>query len=903
MQSSLLTTITDQDFEGFLGELGLDKAQLNEAIGSHKQPVIAAREFLGQASEVLDQHYHKGRQVRALVTLRSRFMDSLLAALWQSFGFCDQAALLAVGGYGRAELHPYSDIDLLILTPGEISPDLGEHISMFVTLLWDLRLDIGYSVRSVEECIEAARDDLTIATNLLETRTIAGLASLRDTVTERVYSDEIYTSEAYFFAKREEQSERHDKYGGSEYNLEPNVKASPGTLRDIQTVAWITKRHFGPQATCPRQRYNFLTDAEFSTLIEGENFLWSMRYGLQMLAKRSENRLLFDHQTKLAEILGYQDNEEQLAVEQMMQRYFRIVMGLAELTDVILQYFDDVYLNPEQQQTISPINKRFQINNGYIETVDEGVFERSPYALIEIFLHQAQNPNIKGIKAGTIRQIRELRYLIDDSFRSDLANTTLFLELLRTPHRLDRSLNAMLKYHVLGRYLPEVGRVIGQVQHDLFHIYTVDAHTINLIKGMVRLAEPNDKQELALVAKLFKQLPKRELLYVAGLYHDIAKGRGGDHSELGAIDVQAFCERHHFSVRDTKLVAWLIKHHLLMSMTAQRKDIADPEIIHEFASMIPSQSHLEYLYVLTVCDIAATNPNLWNSWRASLLQQLFVEARRALRRGIDRPVDRNDWIQTTRNEVAYQLRDEGFAIDKISTLLEQLDDDYFLHDSTSELAWQTGAILRHGESTEPLITIQDSEHSPGEGFSQIMIYLRSEQDLFAATTAVLEQLNLNVLNARVSATGATFSLSNFVVTNSQNQALGEQEDGKDKVLTRLIEELDDPADYPEIIKRRTPRQLKHFSFPTEVTFSNDPYNQRTVMEVVTPDRPGLLARIGQILLSYDLLLMNARITTLGERVEDVFFIAQADGKPISDGDLCTELANCICTQLDEHSVE
>lgn len=886
----------------FLDALNTKESSLVESLREAPYAPVKARELLAQAGAKLDELYCAGKDVRILVAYRSCFMDLILKSLWQSYEIAN-AALIAVGGYGRGELHPHSDIDLLILSPSEIDADLGEKISQFITMLWDLRLDIGHSVRSIIECQDAAREDVTIATNLLETRTIAGDDMLRQSITAKVYSDEVYTSEAYFLAKRLEQSERHDKYGGSEYNLEPNLKSSPGTLRDIQTLAWITKRHFGPSALDARSRYNFLTDDEFDMLWQGESFLWTMRYGLQMIAGRNENRLLLDHQKKLAHILGYQDNAKKLAVEQMMQRYFRVVMGIAELTDVILQYFDDFYLNPQRETQIQTLNKRFQINNGYIETTQPNTFERSPYAMIEIFLHMAQNPDIKGIKSTTIRQMRKYKYLIDDSFRDDLANTTLFMEVLRTPHRLDLTLNQMLKYNVLGRYLPEMGRIAGQMQHDLFHIYTVDAHTINLIKRLTLLTEEPEEQELILAAKLIKSIPKPELLYVAGLYHDIAKGRGGDHSELGAVDAKNFCQRHHFSERDTKLVSWLVEQHLLMSMTAQRKDIADPEVIHEFAEQVPSISHLEYLYILTVCDIAATNPTLWNSWRASLLQQLFIETRRALRRGIEKPVDRNDWIRATRDEVKANLLEKGFEIKAINAMMLQLDDDYFLHDSTAELSWQLESILKHGDSPEPLITIEDSDSTEGAGFSQIMIYLKSNQDLFAATTAVLEQLSLNVLNARISATRKTFSLSNFVVTTSQGEPLSEDPDRKQLVYDKLMEELDDPADYPEIIRRRTPRQLKHFLFPTEVTFSNDTVNHRTIMEVVTPDRPGLLARIGQILLSYDLMLLNARITTLGERVEDVFFISQGDGSPISNAELCQSLADEICRQLDEQSQE
>lgn len=885
--------------DAFLDELGESRSGLQASFASASAPAVAARKHLQATQALLDQHYLNGDEIRELIALRSANMDLVLSLLWSTFDFGEEASLVAVGGYGRAELHPHSDIDLLILSEHALTRSLGEKISEFITLLWDLKLDIGHSVRSIEECIESAKEDVTIATNLLETRTIAGPDQLCERVSRRVYSDEVSSSENYFLAKRAEQRARHEKYGGSEYNLEPNLKSSPGTLRDIQTLAWITKRHFGSDAQNTRSRYAFLTDDEFNMLVSGETFLWKLRYGLQMIADRNENRLLFDHQRKLAEILGYEDLDEKLGVEQMMQYYYRIVMGLAELTDVILQFFEDVYLNPLETHKISKLNKRFQLNNGYIEAIDDKVFDRAPYAFIEIFLLQALDPSIKGIRSTTIRLMREHKYLIDDHYRNDLANTSLFLELLRTPHALHRTLNDMLKYNVLGNYLPEMGKIVGQMQHDLFHIYTVDAHTIQLIKGLVQLAEEGGKDELALPGKLIQSIPKRELLYIAALYHDIAKGRGGDHSELGALDARAFCERHHFGERDTKLVCWLVEHHLLMSMTAQRKDIADPEIIQAFANDIPSSSHLEYLYILTVCDIAATNPSLWNSWRASLLQQLFVETRRALRRGTDDPLDREDWIHTTREEVRDALLQKAYAPEKVNALLGNLEDDYFLQDSTTELIWQTASILNHGDSQDPLIIIQDTDSQSNKGFSQIMIYLKSNQDLFAATTAVLEQLNLNVLNARISATGGAFSLSQFVVTNSQNQALNEDPERKEYIRNRLIEELDDPEDYPEIIQRRTPRQLKHFLFPTEVTFSNDTIKQHTIMEVVTPDRPGLLARIGQILLSHDLLLLNARITTLGERVEDVFFLTQEDGQPVCDGELCQTIANDICRELDD----
>ena len=885
--------------EKFLNLSGLDIEALISELSSCEQAAMNVRKILNDSKEVFDELYLANEDIRDLLEARSWLMDQILNGLWNRFSFDNSVSLIAVGGYGRGELQPHSDIDLLILVKEEITEELGSKLSDFITLLWDLKLDIGHSVRTIKECIEVAREDVTIATNLLETRNISGDPSLLETISHQVYSDEVYTSKAYFIAKREEQSARHQKYSGTEYNLEPNLKSSPGTLRDIQTITWITKRHFGPDAPSARARYHFLNDEEFNMLVSGETFLFTLRYGLQMIADRNENRLVFEHQRKLSEMLGFEDDDQKLGVEKMMQRYYRVVLGLAELADVILQYFDEFYLNPDCEDCTQELNKRFRINKAYIETTSEDVFERSPYALIEIFLLLAQNPQLTGIKTTTIRQIRESQYLIDDSFRNDLANTSLFMEILRTPHALHRTLNAMLKYNVLGRYLPEFGQIIGQMQHDLFHCYTVDAHTIRLIKNLIHLDDTEASKEYPLACRLYRYIPKREILYTAGIYHDIAKGRGGDHSELGAIDVELFCQNHHFSDRDTQLTSWLVENHLLMSMTAQKKDIDDPEVIHQFAQLIPSLTHLEYLYVLTVCDISATNPTLWNSWRATLMQQLYIETRRAIRRGTDKPVDRNVWIEATKKEVRTLLIDNGYTRPDIDPLLSSFEDEYFLQDSTADIVWQISEVLDHGSSSEPLIIIRDTQTMQGDGFSHIMVYVRSKHDLFAATTAVLEQLNLNVLNARISASRGEFNLSHFIVTDAHNKPLANDADRKEQVRCRLIEELDDPEDYPEIISRRTPRQLKHFAFPTEVTFSNDMINQRTVMEVVTPDRPGLLARIGQVLLKHNLSLINARIATLGERVEDVFFITDTEGQPLSDAEICANLQHDICTLLDE----
>nr|WP_281496388.1 [protein-PII] uridylyltransferase [Marinobacter sp. S0848L] len=874
---------------------------MEHRISHDPSPVVAAKEFLQHHYEADAEAFRQGADVRALVHARAATVDTVLRLIWNRYPFSSSPdiTLVAVGGYGRGELHPHSDIDLLILTRKGTESAWQDDLSAFITLLWDLKLDIGHSVRSVDECINAAKHDITILTNLLETRTIAGPDSLREDLTEQVYLDDVMSDKDYFVAKWEEQQNRHTKYGDTEYNLEPNVKGSPGALRDIQTIGWITKRHFRLENTAELARFSIITDEEHRVLLEGETFLWRLRFGLQLIADRNENRMLFDHQRTLASMLGYKDEGKRLGVELMMQSYYRTVLALTELTDVILQYYDEAILGSGSEDEIRPLNKRFQMRNFYIEAINNQVFAYAPYAIMEIFVLMAQHPEIKGIRATTIRSLRAHRHLIDDVFRSDLAVTSLFMELLRTPHALHETLSAMKKYNVLGRYLPEFGDIIGQMQHDLFHIYTVDAHTMRVIRNMVRLTTEEARTEYPLASRLIHRLPKMDTLFIAGLYHDVAKGRGGDHSELGAIDAEAFCERHHLSERDTRLIAWLVENHLLMSMTAQRKDISDPGIIQAFARAIPSQAHLDYLYTLTVCDISATNPKLWNTWRASLLRQLYIEAKRALRRGIDTPVNRQAWIDATREEAREILNAQNMTNEQIDQIWDTVDEDYFLQDSTVDIAWQTAAIIRHGDNPDPLVLIRDTRGGPTDGYSQIIIYMRDRVALFAATTAVLEQLNLNIVDARINSSEGPHSISSYIVLDEKGQPLGIDPARKERVRKRLIEELDDPEDYPDIIHRRTPRQLKHFAFPTEVTFSNDTINQRTLMEVITPDRPGLLARIGQVLLEHRVRLTNAKIATLGERVEDVFFITDEHGRPLSDPAECEALQQHLCKMLDE----
>ncbi|WP_286236813.1 [protein-PII] uridylyltransferase [Neptuniibacter halophilus] len=880
----------------------IDLSAFENALAEAASPIPVYKEALKQIRSSLDERFRDGEDIRKLVYGRAREIDRLLQTAWSTFDWPEQqVSLIAVGGYGRGELHPHSDIDLLILLQDGVDPEqYHDSISGFLTLLWDINLDLGSSVRSLSECYEEAQNDITIATNLIESRTLMGNEDLHQQMYDKVTSEGAWTDKEFFIAKLKEQKGRHEKTNNTEYNLEPNLKNSPGGLRDLQTIGWVAKRHFGSTYIRDLVEDGFLTETELETLNKGELYLWSVRYALHMLCGRREDRLLFDHQRTLADFFGYEDEAGKLAVEQFMSKYYRIAMAMSEFNDMLLQHFDEAILRADEEQVITPLNNRFQIHNDYLEVAYDSVFEHHPFALMELFVLLAQNPEIKGVRASTIRMIRDNRHKVDEEFRSDIRNTSLFMELLRSPERVSTELKRMTRYGILGRYLPQFGRIIGQMQHDLFHIYTVDAHTMKVIQKCRQFRHNDFREEFPIAHRIVNQLPKIELLYIAALFHDIAKGRGGDHSELGAEDVMEFCEGHHLGKWDSHLVAWLVRNHLLMSMTAQRKDISDPEVIHTFAQQVRDVVHLDYLYVLTIADINATNHSLWNSWRATLMRKLYTDTKRALRRGLENPINKEDRIEQIQNEALLLLHRQGVDEAEIKNLWSTIGDDYFLRETAQSIVEHTQAILEHTNQDEPLVLIRQTSHRMFEGATEIFIYSKDIKNLFAATVSAMDQLHLNIQDARIIVTDSGQVLNTYTVLSDDNTPLSENPDHLQHIKQSLIEELDDPDDYPEIIQRRVPRQMKLFAMPTKVYLSNDPILQQTVIEVITPDRPGLLARIGGIFAEHHLSVRKARIASVGERVEDFFFITDDQGQPVSDPQLCQTLQDEICQQLDEH---
>ncbi len=874
-----------------------DQSRFRRAL--EEKPVIPVfKDALSGANVQFNRRFVEGEDIRTLVYERALFIDCILHYAWFQFDWPESISLEAVGGYGRGELHPCSDIDLLILHRAEVFDSCKDSIERFLTLLWDIGLEIGSSVRTVKQTIDIARTDITVATNIMESRTLVGDQSLRYELLQASAPEKIWSAEDFFRAKFDEQIERHKKYNDTEYNLEPNIKNAPGGLRDIQNISWVTKRFFGVRTLKQLEGKGFFTDEEFSLLNSGEEYLWRVRYALHMIAKRPEERLLFDYQREMAKLFGFHDNHEGLAVEQFMHRYYRTVLAVRELNDVVLQFLSEAILQRGQSKSVISINERFQLRDDYIEATHTYVFEENPSALLEMFVLMAQNPQINGVRASTIRWIRESRHLIDDNFRHNPKNTALFIKLLQQSAGLVEQLKRMSRYGILGLYLPEFGLVTGQMQHDLFHIYTVDAHTLKVVQNMCDFLLPSAKDNFPVAAHVMTRLPKLELLYIAGLYHDIGKGRGGDHSTLGAVDAEEFCKRHGISPRETRLICWLVEKHLLMSAVAQKQDISDPDIIHKFALEVGDQMHLDYLYCLTVADINGTNKELWNTWRASLLRQLYMETRRALRRGLENNVDKQDLIDETQNAAIRKLARKGLNKEQVLTLWGDMGEDYFLRESFTDIAWHTKAIAERRDD-QPLVLIKKTSNKELAGATQIFIYSQDQKNVFVAAASALAQLNLNIQDAKIYSSNSGYTIDTFFVLNQDGEPLGNNPAQHKQIQQALQEELSLAGNYREVMGRRTPRRLKYFAMPTRTSLSTDSIRNCTVLEVISPDRPGLLACIGKVFMDFDIQLLNAKIATLGERVEDIFFIADADGKPLADPQLCQKLQQEICEQLDK----
>lgn len=809
-----------------------------------------------------------------LVKIRRHFVDAMLVSLWQHVGLNKDrnTTLIAVGGYGRGELHPYSDIDLLILCTQDLPNSTIEKVEQFVTTCWDLKLDIGHSVRTIDDVLTKSATDLTLSTSLLEMRWLSGVKVYFKTLRTRLKADTQWSSETFFIGKREEQQNRHKKYNGITYTLEPNLKANPGCLRDIQTISWIAKHHlrYGKKSLA-----KYLTDEEYIELLEAQDALWNLRFALHLEVGRGENRLLFDYQANVARRLGFGDNGK-ASVERMMKRLFRIMQRVIELNEMLLKHYENEILGVNLDTETIIIDEHFELSGSLIRARGDNIFFRRQNVL-QLFVYIAQKPEIKGIHSNTIRQLRRVRARSFGELQDYQACQERFIQIFKHTTGVLRSIKLMNKHGILGAYLPLWQRIVGQMQFDLFHAYTVDEHTIKVLQNCQEYFDGTNDPEFLLCNEIAKRFDKPELLYLAAIFHDIAKGRGGSHSELGAIDAKEFSERHHLSKYDTKLLSWLVKNHLLLSVTAQRKDIYDPEVIKEFAEQVRDQTTLDYLYCLTVADVRATNDNLWNGWKASLFRDLYRLTQKALRRGLEKPLDIRTTIRDRRQTALDKLVAAGFDSGQIQDLWSRFQADYFALTNAEQIFWHTSSILKQDDIQKPLIVINNEAMRGG---TPIFVYYPMHQEIFVNVVSTLDEKKLNVMDAQLMRSKDHYAMHTFIVLEKSGLPIQSEMRIKriEKSLTMALESEKKKRYQPQ----RLSRKIKPFEIKPKVEFIPNRGKNHTTVEITALDVPGLLVHIGNLFKQCDLYIHAARITTIGERAEDMFVLSDENNQPLSE---------------------
>lgn len=860
-----------------------------------KEPGIYAQALeLGRIA--IHEHFLANAKASALLALRTSIVDHLLKLLWQQQAESFEGlALLAVGGYGRGELHPYSDIDIAILLPDRrnVPADSArdEKLGHWITSLWDLKLDIGHSVRTVSDCEEQARADITVITNLMEARLLCGDGHLLDRMKKAISPSHIWSSDEFFAAKVAEQKQRYKRFQTNAYRLEPNIKESQGGLRDFQTIAWVCQRQFGSSGLEPLVELGLLEPAELVTLRQGLEVLWRIRYLLHHVAGRREDRLLFDYQKDIAHAFGYTDDTDNQSIEQLMQRFYRTVMSLQRLNEILLQGIGGIISGVTAASEVEPLNSRFQIRNGFLEVTNDDVFVHYPPALLELFLIFGNTSRAKNVRSNTVRLIRANLPLINKRFRSDPKVRQLFVEIFSNPKKLTRTVRLMNRYGVMAAYLPAFDKIVGRMQYDLFHIYTVDEHTIRVIRNLRRLTLPRFEHELPHGSSVAAKIEQPYVLYLTALFHDIAKGRGGDHSELGAEDAKQFAKEHALPAADAQLMEWTIRHHLFMSITAQRKDIDDPKEQLEFARTVGTIERLNHLYLLTISDIRATNPELWNSFKQSLLQSLYQHALLILQRGLDNPLDSDDVIARRQGHTLTLLHDDLSDDARVQKLWSDLGEDYFKQYQAIEIARHTEILLANEDMPWPLISLR---YSVSRGSTEILIYTPDDNALFARLTAVLERLQLSVLSATINTTDSGFALDTFHVLDADSLPI---EDLRriDEIRQTLIHELRGVKNVPSANVQNPSRRLRYFSISTAVEFQKHE-SGFTNIRITAADRPGILSTIGRELTKAGFNIHAARISTLGERIDDVFLLSNNQGQPLTESEQRT-VSELLKTEL------
>jgi [protein-PII] uridylyltransferase len=812
------------------------------------------------ARQALREEYLRKPVPRTLLAKHTQLVDRTVKALWGETGVSGGAALVATGGYGRGELYPSSDIDLLVLLAKEPSEAERAALERLIGQFWDIGLEIGHSVRTVEGCIEAAAGDITIRTTLLESRFLVGSRALFQRFQKQLVFDPV----TFFKAKKLEQEQRHAKHQDSAYALEPNLKEAPGGLRDLHVIQWLARASGLGRRWNDLVAHGLVERDEARQLAKLEQHLQDLRIRLHYLAGRREDRIVFDLQSALAAQLGHHDAGGRRASEAMMQRYYQTAKGVTQLNAILLQNLE-ARLAPRPDTPPRPLNERFEVRSELLHIRQESTFQREPAAILECFLLMMQHQELRGMTARTLRALWRARFFINSSFRKDPIARLLFLHILQQPRGIVHEFRRMNQYGILGRYLPEFGGIVGQMQHDLFHVYTVDQHILMVMRNLRRFAMPEFAHEFPLCSELMSGFERRWLLYVAALYHDIAKGRGGDHSTLGAKDARSFSNRHGLSSEDRELVEFLVERHLAMSHVAQKQDVYDPEVVKDFADLVGTERRLVALYLFTVADVRGTSPKVWNAWKGKLLEDLF---RAALRMLTGAPLARDAAFAEKQAEAARLLSLYALSDSAKDKLWASLDITYFLRHDPQEIAWQTRNLHYRVDTPSPVVKARLAPF--GEGL-QVMIYTRDREALFARICGYFERAGFNIAEAKVHTTRNGYALDTFLVMGEGRDA--HYQDRISMIETELAAELQSEAPLEPARSGRLSRRVRHFPISPAVNIRPDERGAYHSLSIVASDHPGLLYGVARTLARYRVNLQTARINTLGDRAEDVFLVS------------------------------
>lgn len=829
------------------------------------------RDTLKHGQETLRDDFFEHKNTRKLLSQQSKLVDGVLEDIWQQFDLNESVSLVAVGGYGRGELFPYSDVDLLILLPHDVDQATNERITSTIGLFWDIGLAVGHSVRNLDECIAEAKKDVTVQTNLLESRLITGNPSLFSTF--QLQMVDVMEPGAFFKAKLHEQEQRYARFDDTAYNLEPNIKESPGGLRDLQIILWIARSLKLGNDWRALVRQGLISQSELRQIRKHEKHLQMLRIRLHYMAKRREDRLIFDVQNELAEALGFLNTKRHRASEQLMRDYYKSAKAVGLFNEILLKLLKELAL-PEHV-SIKPINSRFESYNGLLSARSNTLIQRDPSCIFEIFLLIQQHPELTGISATLLRTLQRVKNLVNKDFRQSPKNKALFIEILKQERGITDALNSMNRYGILGKYIPAFGHIVGQMQHDLFHVYTVDEHILHVLTNLQRFSISAYSHEFPLCSKLFASFESPYLLYLGALFHDIAKGRGGDHSKLGTLDAKRFCQQHGLSKEETQLVAWMVESHLSMSSTAQKLDLSDPQVIENFSKLVADERHLVALYLLTVADIRGTSPKVWNAWKAKLLETLYLSSQRLLSGNAN---DAADEVHARKADAQAILSHYSIMERSYQPLWDKLEAQYFIRHTGQEIAWHSRLLLAHVNTKDAIVRARLSPS--GDGI-QVMIYIPDRDDLFACICSAFERIGYTIVEAKIHTTKHAYALDSFLVLDHNDRSISYRD-----LLSYIEYELSSSLRSKETpaapIKGRLSRQVKHMPIKSNVTIESVLETNNHKIEIVAGDRPGLLSTIADAFLKQDIKIQTAKINTLGKRAEDVFLICGKNGTKLSD---------------------